>query len=79
MGTCSSILVWNDLWISSTRPRPANKNLQNSYPDLTVDSLINLESRTWNIEAIRILVDPRDAQIIESIPLSRNQMDDRNG
>ena len=79
VGTCSSISVWNDPWIPATRPRPANKNLHNSYPDLTVDSLINLESRTWNLEAIRALVDPHDAQIIESIPLSRHQMDDRNG
>ena len=77
--TCSSISVWNDPWIPATRPRSANKNLHNSYPDRTVDSLINLESRTWNLEAIKALVDPHDAQIIESIPLSRNPMDDRNG
>ena len=78
MGTDSYISVWNDPWVPATRPRPANKNLHNSYPDLTVDSLINLESRTWNLEAIRALVDPHDAQIIESIPLSRHQMEDRN-
>ena len=79
MGTCSSISVWNDPWIPATRPRQANKNLQNSYPDLTVDSLINSESRTWNLQAIRALVDPLDAKIIESIPLNRNQMEDTNG
>ena len=79
VGTSSSISVWNDPWIPATRPRPANKNLQNSYPDLTVDSLINSESRTWNLQAIWALIDPHDAQIIESIPLSRHQMDDRNG
>ena len=76
---CSSISVWNDPWIPTTRPRPANKNLHNSYPDLTVDSLINLESQTRNLQAIRALVDPHDAKIIESIPLSRNQLEDRNG
>jgi len=79
VGTGSSISVWNDPWIPATRPRPANKNLQNSYPDLTVDSLINSESRTWNLQAIRVLVDSHDVNIIESIPLSRNQMEDRNG
>ena len=79
VGTGSSISVWNDPWISSTRPRPANKNFHNSYPDLTVDSLINQESRTWNLQAIRTLVEPDDAKMIESIPLSRNQMEDRNG
>ena len=45
VGTWSSISVWNDPWIPSTRPRPANKNFHNSYSDLTVDSLINQESR----------------------------------
>lgn len=49
VGTGSSISVWNDPWLSSTRPRPANKNLHNSYPDLTVDYFINQESRTWNV------------------------------
>ena len=44
-----------------------------------MDSLINSESRSWNLQAIRALVDPTDAKIIESIPLSRNQLEDRNG
>ena len=79
MGTDSSISVWNDPWIPTTRPRPANKNLHNSHPDITVDSLINLESRTWNLQAIQTLVDPHDPKIIESIPLSKNQLVDRDG
>ena len=44
-----------------------------------MDSLINQESRTWNLQAIMALVDPHDVKIIGSIPLSRNQMEDRNG
>ena len=44
-----------------------------------MDSLINQESRSWNVQAIRDLVDPKDARIIESISLSRNQIEDRNG
>ena len=79
MGTYSSISVWSDFWIPPTRPRPANKNLQNSYPDFTVDSLITSGSLTWNLQAIRALVDPHDVKIIESILLSRNQMEDRYG
>ena len=80
VGTWSSISisVWNDPWISSTRPRAANKNLLHSYPDLTVDSLIHSESRTWNLSAIRTLVDPEDVKIITSISLSKNQMEDMN-
>ena len=79
VGIGSSTSVWNDPWIPSTRPRPANKNFHNSYPDLTVDSLINQESRTWNLQAIRTLVEPDDAKMIQSILLSRHQMEDRNG
>ena len=44
-----------------------------------MDSLINSESRSWNLQAIRTLVDRKDAKIIESIPLSRNHIEDRNG
>ena len=58
VGSGSSISVWNDPWLSTTRPRPANKNQYNLYPDLTVESFIDSTSRTWNSHAIRFLVDP---------------------
>ena len=32
MGTSSSIYVWNDSWLRTTRPRPANKNQHNLDP-----------------------------------------------
>ena len=44
-----------------------------------MDSLINSESRTWNLQAIQALLDPQDVKIIESISLSRNQLEDRDG
>ena len=79
VGSGSSISVWNDPWLPATRPRPANKNHHNSYPDLTVDYLIDSASRTWNSQAIQALVEPHDAKIIESIPLSMTHMGDRDG
>ncbi|XP_033130110.1 uncharacterized protein LOC108870173 [Brassica rapa] len=77
VGSGSSISVWNDPWLPITRSRPANKNQYNLYPNLTVDFLIDSTSRTWNSQAIRVLVDPKDAKIIESIQLSRSLMVDR--
>ena len=62
-----------------TRPRPENKKQQNLYPNLTVDSLINRASRTWNLQVIQTLVDTHDVKIIESIRLSRNQIANRDG
>ena len=44
-----------------------------------MDSLIDSTSRKWNSQVIRTLVDPQDVKIIESIPLSRNQLVDREG
>jgi len=79
VGTRSSISVWNDPWLPSTRPRPANKNQHNLYPELTVDALIDGTSRSWNLQVIRTLVDPQDVKIIESIPISRFHLEDRNG
>ena len=64
---------------SGSSPRPANKNQHNFYSDLTVDSLINTTSRTWNLQVLRDLVDPQDVKIIEIIPLSRTQMLDKDG
>ncbi|CAG7885839.1 unnamed protein product [Brassica rapa] len=79
VGTGSSISVWKDPWLPTTRLRPANKNQHNLYPDLIVDALIDSTSRTWNSQAIRDLVDPRDAKLIESLPLSRTQRTDSDG
>ena len=79
VGTWSSISVWNDPWLLTTRPRPANKNQHNLYPDLTMDSLIDPHLRRWNSPVLRALVDPHDVKLIESIPLSRTQMLDRDG
>ena len=76
VGSSSSISVWNDLWLPTTRSRPVNKSQHNFYADLTVDSLIDYTSRTWNSQAIRVLVDSQDVKLIESIPLSRTQMVD---
>ena len=44
-----------------------------------MESLIDPTSCTWNLEAIRALVDPLDAKLIESIPLSKTQRVDRDG
>ena len=81
VGSRSSISVWNDPWLPTTRPRLANKNqhLSNFSPDLIVASFINATSLTWNSQAIRSMVDEKDAQIIESIPLNRYHMVDRDG
>ena len=78
VGSGSSISVWNDHWLPTTRPRPANNNqlTSNLNPDLTVDYFIDPTSRTWNSQAIRSMVDAQDAKIIESIPLSETHMVD---
>ena len=44
-----------------------------------IEKKIQETRRKWNLQAIRTLVEPQDAKMIESIPLGRNQMEDRNG
>ena len=44
-----------------------------------MESLIDSTSHAWSSQAIRDLVDPQDAKLIESIPLSRTQRIDRDG
>ena len=44
-----------------------------------MDSLIDVISRTWNLQVIRTLVDPHDVKIIEIIPLRRLPTGDRDG
>ena len=44
-----------------------------------VDQLINTTSCTWNSQLISLYVKPEDANLIESIPLSRIQYADKDG
>ena len=44
-----------------------------------MDSLIKETSRSCNLQIIRILVDPQDVKIIESISLSQVPTADREG
>lgn len=74
-----TISVWNDPWPPTIHPKPEKSNQHNLYPDLTMDSLINIASGTSNVQLTRNLVDLHDAKIIESIPLSRTEMDDKDG
>ncbi|KAF8093425.1 hypothetical protein N665_0383s0053 [Sinapis alba] len=53
VGTRSSISVWNDPWIPSTRLRPANCKHQNFDPLLTVDHFINTTTPSWNSQTIQ--------------------------
>lgn len=53
------------------RPRPTNSISNLFDPALTVDNLINPTSCTWNMHAIRTLIDTANATLIEKNPLSR--------
>lgn len=79
VGSWSSISVRIDPWLPTIRPRPGNSNQQNLFCHLTMDSLINVTSRTWNSQAIRLVVDPNDAKIIGNIPSSLNFSIDHDG
>lgn len=47
------------------RPRPANSNQQNFNPNLTMVSIINPTSLTWNSHIIRSLGVSEDEKIIK--------------
>ena len=68
VGSGSSISIWNDPWLPTTRPRPANKNQFDLYPNITVDSLIDPVSKTWNLQALNALVDPQDVKSLKAYP-----------
>ncbi|KAE8790668.1 Casein kinase I-2-like protein [Hordeum vulgare] len=70
IGDGSSINVWNDRWIPSTRTmtptvKPRGATVMN------VSELLNLESGTWRVELVRANFAATDATAIVNIPLRR--------
>ena len=60
-------------------PKTSKHKSTQFYMDLTLDSLINANSRTWNLQAIQMLIDPHDVKTIKILPLSQSQIADRDG
>ncbi|XP_013614584.1 PREDICTED: uncharacterized protein LOC106320769 [Brassica oleracea var. oleracea] len=64
------INVWEDPWIPSTPARPARARVPVVNPKMTVNSLIDFESKDWDVRLLEQYVDQEDILMIQSMAIS---------
>lgn len=70
--TSRKVRVWQHHWLPRKHPPLLYSPVVEGLEDATVDLLIEIETRTWNVELIYDLFTPQEAQLIKSIPLARS-------
>ena len=71
IGSGEKINIWQQCWLPRKHPPRQPMCPLESFENYTVDSLIDLNTRTWNEELIDGLFVEEDAELIKKIPLSR--------
>ncbi|XP_075662751.1 uncharacterized protein LOC142632211 [Castanea sativa] len=77
VGSGESISVWNDAWLLSLDHPKILSQVVPGFEDAKVSNLINPISRRWEVDLIRGLFPPEEAEVILSIPLSNLPMKDK--
>ena len=70
-------LMWNDRWIKKPPEYKATPPVQNDPTLLRVSSLIEADTRMWNMEIIKDIFTEIDANIISNIYMSKSNKPDK--
>lgn len=77
LGNGASITIWGDRWI----PTPITYTVQSSLGlhlvENRVHTLIDRDSKSWNVPLLHAIFNPEEASVSASIPLSPNLPPDR--
>uniref|UniRef100_A0A2N9H705 Reverse transcriptase zinc-binding domain-containing protein n=1 Tax=Fagus sylvatica TaxID=28930 RepID=A0A2N9H705_FAGSY len=73
----SRVKIWKDAWLSSPTTNRVLSPICVLDQNATVDSLIDVETMTWNQSLIQRVFWPRDIALILAIPLSKRKPPDR--
>ena len=72
IGSGYNTRVWDEPWIPSTPPRPPTGVAPIQKPNLLVYELIDRETKSWNVEALKAVIAPEDIPLISSLRISRS-------
>ena len=76
VGCGETITVWNDAWLPSpTQPRVSSQVVQ-GFEDIKVSDLIDPAIHKWDKNLLHGLFIPHEAELIASIPLCLNKVED---
>jgi hypothetical protein len=77
IGTCASIPLMQEPWLSDGGCLEGNYNFQQLLGGPSVQSLINNNTKTWNREVVHQIFSPAQATAILNTPLIDQVVDDR--
>jgi hypothetical protein len=77
VGNGARIRIWKDKWL----PRPTTYMIHSSpiglHPETTVSALIKEDTRWWDLTALNYMFSKEEVSIIQSIPVSMSNKEDR--
>ena len=77
MGNGKDISIWSDAWLPSiSTPRVSNP-MGIDFPEVRVNSLINAQTRNWDVDLLQALFKPEEVQLIRGISLGDVSTRDR--
>ena len=77
IGWGDSVKIWDTPWLPSfNHPRILSPVLE-GMQDATMDSLIDQQTRTWDIDVLNGFFAPLEVDLILKIPLSSNFVEDK--
>ena len=77
MGNGKDISIWGAAWLPSTSELKVSNPMGIDFPKVKVSSLINPHTRSWDVDLLRALFKPEEAQLIIGIPLGNASASDR--
>ena len=76
VGDGTSIRIWSDPWLPSKFLPYISSPIPSGWEDARVSSLFDSSQQVWNLATLQQLFNPRDAKLINSIPLSTRPIKD---
>ena len=76
MGSGDAISVWNDAWLPSTTHSRIEAQVVPGFEDMKVSTLIDLATEKWDLNMLNGLFTTREVELISSIPLCPNAVED---
>lgn len=76
VGVGSSISIWSNPWLPSSFLPFISSPMVPGWKEATVASLIDYSKQGWKQDTLDLLFNPRDKELINSIPLCGKQVED---
>ena len=77
VGNGKDISIWSDAWLPFiSTPRVSNP-MGIEFPEMRVNSLINGQTRNWDVDLLQALFKPEEVQLIQGISLGDVSTRDR--